>query len=194
MSELISRIKSTFDKDYDPEKDPNYKEPTNENASPSMLNRFQTFIKKKTSDISQIIKKNNPDVDHYKSHIDAILKYYNAQYTRDNTNEINQKLTTELQQFKDIETIYLRELEFYVEHHDLNQTEAYQHAHNILDTFLEDRGVSRDMHGNVVEPDNNMLGGSYKKTKKHRRPLQKKTRRVKKRKTKATRKCRKSRK
>lgn len=190
MSGIIGRFKSIINKDYDPEKEPNYVETTNENTTPSMLNISRAYIKKQALGAM----KKTSDIESLKSYIDAILEYYNTQYTNNNEREINQKLLTELQPFKDIAPSILMQLNTYVGEHALNNTNAYEFAHKLFDTFLEQKEISRDMKENVIEPNNNTRGGSYKKSKKRHRPSLKKSRRIKTRKTKPMRKTRKSKK
>lgn len=182
MKSIKTLFKSAFNKDYDPEADEN-----DENVSSSMFNKSQAYIKKQAFGAIT----NTTNLESLKSYIDAILEYYNILYTRDNEYEIDQTLTTELKQFENIASNNLIDLQSYVNNHKLNKTSAYECANKAFDTFLEKRGISRDMEGNVLI---NMLGGLYKKSKIRRRPLQKKSRRVKKRMTKTMRKSRKSKK
>jgi hypothetical protein len=188
MSRFISRIKSTFNEDYDPEKDTSYVDPTNENVRPSAINIIKTHVQKKTSDIGQKVRTmtNSNNLNSLKKHIDAILNDYNNQYATRNADEgmIDKQLKRELREFiKNIESNDLLNLKRHVANNHLKNTPAYEFADKQIESYLEhERDISVDKHNNILSVNDmhNRIGGSYKK---RNRPSLKKTRRVKRRKT-----------
>lgn len=188
MSRFISRIKSTFNEDYDPEKDTSYVDPTNENVRPSAINIIKTHVQKKTSDIGQKVRTmtNSNNLNSLKKHIDAILNDYNNQYATKNEREgmIDKQLKRELREFiKNIESNDLLNLKRHIANNHLNNTPAYEFADKQIESYLEhERDISVDKHNNILSENgmHNRIGGSYKK---RRRPSLKKSRRSKQRKT-----------